>query len=155
MEFDATYTPLKALFSLYFYVSLRPSIKLWINEKNREQLRWDDLIKKLIKSKAKARIQTSNSRDLDQQCPRGKRPLKLIKESKNKQPKKDQPKAPAALQAKPSPIRSEKETEATKKARKEKKRLAENNKNDKRAISRPQGPTQPLPARWPDNDNDG
>lgn len=66
-----------------------------------------------------------------------------------------QPKAPAALQAKASPIRSEKETEATKKARKQKKRLAESNKNDKRAISRPQGPTQPLPARWPDNDNDG
>lgn len=88
MEFDADYAPSRVLLGRYFYKSLKPSIKLWINEKSWELLFWDNLIKKLSQAKAKAKIQ--NKRDLNQYCPWSKKLLKLIKESQDEQSEKAQ-----------------------------------------------------------------
>ena len=56
MEFDADCAPSEGLLGRYFYESLRPSIKLWIDKEGQEQLGWDDLVKKTTMAKAKARI---------------------------------------------------------------------------------------------------
>ena len=56
MEFDADYTLLETLLGQSFYEKLRPLIKLWIDENGRELFAWDDLVKKSLKAKAKAKI---------------------------------------------------------------------------------------------------
>ena len=61
MKLDADCSPSEVLLGQYFYESLRPSIKLWIDEEGREQLAWDDLVKKPTKAEAKAKIQVANS----------------------------------------------------------------------------------------------
>ena len=88
MEFDADCTLSEALLGRYFYEGLRPSIKLWIDEKSRELLAWDNLVKKSSRAEAKTKIQ--NNWDHNQRCHRGKRPLKLMKEAFNKQSEKIQ-----------------------------------------------------------------
>lgn len=50
-----------------------------INEDSQELLALDDLVKKLLRAEKKAKIQ--NNYELDQRCHRGKRLLKLIKET--------------------------------------------------------------------------
>lgn len=82
MEFDAAYALLEALLGQYFYADIRLSVKLLFNNKGREDLTWDELVKKATRAKSKAKIQKNY--DLDQQCPQGKWPLKLMKKNYNK-----------------------------------------------------------------------
>ena len=84
MKFNTDCSPIEILLGLYFYKGFKPFIKLWNNEKGWEQLDWDDLVKKSIKTKAKTKIQASNNWDLDYQCPQGKQPLKLMNKEQQK-----------------------------------------------------------------------
>lgn len=55
-KFDADCALLEALLGQYFYEGFRPLIKLWIDEKGREQFVEDDLVKKIIRAKVKAKL---------------------------------------------------------------------------------------------------
>lgn len=98
MDFDANCAPSEALLGQYFYEGLRPLIKFWIDKEGREWLTRNDLVRKVTRAEAKAKIQTANSRELDQRCPRGKQSLKLMKKARDEQPEKA-----TALQAKANP----------------------------------------------------
>lgn len=56
MKFDADYTLSEAFLSQYFYKGLRLSIKLWMNDKSRKLLACNNLVKKLLRAVAKAKI---------------------------------------------------------------------------------------------------
>ncbi len=86
MKFDVNYVLWKTPLSQYFYEGLKPLIKLWIDEDSRELLARDNLVKKLSRVEAKAKIQ--NNRDLNQRCYWDKWPLKLMKKARNNQPEK-------------------------------------------------------------------
>ena len=66
MEFDVDYAPSEAFLGQYFYEKLKQLIKLWIYEDSRELFVWDDFVKKLLRAKAKVKIQ--NNHDLNQRC---------------------------------------------------------------------------------------
>lgn len=145
VEFDADCAPLEGQLGRTFYDGLRPSIKLWIDEVGRQQLSWDELVSAANRAEAKARIH--NNQHLDQRCPRGKRPLKLVfKESREQQStEKAQPKPTTSglsvtPPAKPlgSGHRSEQSSEASEKARKEKKKKAN---RERRGRGRREGST--------------
>lgn len=88
MKFDFVCTPTEDHLGQYFYESFKLSIKLWLNKEGWEKLARDESVRKPTKTKSKAKIQ--KDRNLDQQCPRGKRLLKLIKGNHDEQPKKAQ-----------------------------------------------------------------
>lgn len=104
------------------------------DEEEREQDGWEDLIKKATRAEAKARMQLSASRDMDQRCHRGNRPVhasldKTSKDSRAKEPKSK------ALEPKPSssPARFDQGgTESSEKARKDKKERWQKGKRDKK-----------------------
>lgn len=56
MKFDANYALSKALLGWYFYKDLKQSIKVWIDDDSWELFACDDLVKKLLKANAKAKI---------------------------------------------------------------------------------------------------
>ncbi len=115
LEFDANNAPREGQLSQTFYDGLRSSIKLWIADVG-EDMPWDDLIRAANKAEARAKIQRSTH--LDQQCPKGKRSLKMSLNSRDDQAKK----AKAILtKAKASPPASD-QLETPKKIRKEKKK---------------------------------
>lgn len=129
MEFDANCAPLESQLGRTFYDRLRPSIQLWIDKIRRQQLSWDKLVIAVNRPEAKARIH--NNHHLDQECPRGNRPLKLtFKESEEQTTEKAQPKAtasglsitPLAKSSSSSDHRSEQGSEDSEKARREKKK---------------------------------
>ena len=74
-EFDTRCAPTEEVLCRYFYEGLRPSIRLWIDEEGRELDGWSALVKKATRAEAKAKIQASVSRDTDQYCHRGNRPM--------------------------------------------------------------------------------
>ncbi len=74
LEFDANNSLGEGQLGRTFYDGLRPSIKLWIAD-IRDDISWDNLIRAANKAEARAKIQGSTH--LDQQCPKGKRPLKM------------------------------------------------------------------------------
>lgn len=86
MEFGTDCVSLKALLARYFYKSLEPLIKLWINEDGRKLFTWNDSVKKSSKAKTKAKIQ--NNYNLDLRYYWGKWQLKLMRGTHNKVPKK-------------------------------------------------------------------
>ncbi len=129
MEFDADCALIKGQLGRTFYDGLRLSIKLWINEVDREHLSWEELVTMANRAKAKARIH--NNQQLDQRCLWGKRPLKLTYKESQEQPEKTQSKAitfglsvspPAKPSSSSGPQQSESGPEASEKARKEKKK---------------------------------
>ena len=75
VEFDPRCAPTEDVLCRYFYEGLRPSIRLWVDEEGRELDGWDALVKKATRAEAKAKMQASVSRDIDQQCHRGSRPM--------------------------------------------------------------------------------
>lgn len=79
MKFAAAYALTEVHLDQYFYEDLRLSINLWLNKEGRNDLAWDDLAKKAMEAKSKAKIW--KNWDLDQYCFRDKRPFKLIKEA--------------------------------------------------------------------------
>lgn len=64
MEFDSVYTPTEDYLGQYCYEGLKPLIKVWLNEKRREKLAQDELIRKTIRAKSTTKIQ--KDWDLDQ-----------------------------------------------------------------------------------------
>ena len=131
LEFDADCAPIEGQLGRTFYDGLRPSIKLWIDEVGRERLSWEDIVTTANRVEAKARIH--NNQHLDQQCPWGKRPLKLTFKESWKQPEKTKSKAttsglsvtpPAKPSSDSGPQRSEHGPEASEKAKKEKRKKA-------------------------------
>ena len=75
VEFDTKCAPAEDVLCRYFYEGLRPSIRLWINKEGRKLDGWNALIKKATRAEAKAKMQASISRDIDQQCHRSNRPM--------------------------------------------------------------------------------
>ena len=71
VEFDPRCAPTKEMLYRYFHKSLKPSIRLWIDKEGQDLDGWNALIKRALQAEAKAKIQASASRDLDQNCHRG------------------------------------------------------------------------------------
>lgn len=65
MEFDIKCALIENILGQYFYKSLKPSIKLWIDKKDQKLDSWDVLVKKAIRAKAKAKIQSFANRNID------------------------------------------------------------------------------------------
>ena len=110
----------------YFYKGLRPSIRLWIDEEGRDLDGWNALIKKAIRAKAKAKIQASASRDLDQPCHRGNRPVHTSAAKAQAQSVKDsrveEPKVRAPESSTPRSSNSEPSAKARREKKKERRR---------------------------------
>lgn len=70
MKFDIRCTQIEDVLYQYFYKSLRPLIRLWIDEKGQKLDDWNVLVKKAAKAEAKAKMQASASRNINQQCQR-------------------------------------------------------------------------------------
>lgn len=70
-------------------------IRLWIDKEGRDLDGWNALIKRGTQAEAKAKIQASASRDLDQHCHRGNRLLytSAAKAQAPKDPRPEEPKA--------------------------------------------------------------
>ena len=62
-EFDTKYVSSKKVLCQHFYKGIKPSIKLWIDEKAEELDGSSALVKKATKAEAKAKIQAPVSRD--------------------------------------------------------------------------------------------
>ena len=87
---------------------------------------WDDLISAANKAEARAKIQESTY--LDQQCPKGKKPLKMSLNSRNNQTNKKAPQSkekgsPQAKQGIEKPKRSKKSKKTRKKKEKPEKEM--------------------------------
>ncbi len=82
LKFDANNAPQEGQLGRIVYDGLKPSIKLW-NADIGEDMPWDNLIRAANKAEARAKIQ--GSIHLDQQCPKGKQPLKMSLTSKDSQ----------------------------------------------------------------------
>ena len=78
LEFDTRCAPTEDVLCRYFYKGLRPSIRLWIDEKGRELDGWDSLVKKTTRAKAKAKMQAFVSRNIDPYCHQGNRTMHTI-----------------------------------------------------------------------------
>ena len=75
LEFDTRCAPTEDVLCRYFYEGLRPSIRLWIDEEGRELDGWDSLVKRATRAEAKATMQASVSRDINQHCHQGNRTM--------------------------------------------------------------------------------
>ena len=97
MEFDTKRALSEDFLVWYFYNCLKPLIKLWINEKGRELDGWEELIWKATRAKAKAKMQSASSRDMDQRCYCGNwlvhASLDKASNSKNSKTEESKPKA--------------------------------------------------------------
>ncbi len=105
-----------------------PSIKLWIANIG-EDIPWDDLIRAANKAEARAKIQGSTH--LDQQCHKGKRPLKMSLNARDDQAKKTKATPPLTKASPPTSDQSEVTEKAKEKARKEKQRRGHQGKQDR------------------------
>lgn len=56
MKFDANCALLRVFLGRYLYEDPRLLIRLYINEKGQELLSWNDLVQKLCRAEAKAKI---------------------------------------------------------------------------------------------------
>lgn len=110
---------------------------MWIKKNGRELIAWYDFVKKLSRAKRKAKIQ--NNQDLNQDCYRGKRPLKLIKKARDKQLEKTQLKPSGSLSGQIN-AQIKKENKA-KKAKREKTKKKKKKKAHKKRQKRQKGST--------------
>ena len=78
VEFDLRCASTEDVLCWYFYKGLKPSIRLWIDQEGQDLDGWNALIKRTIWAEAKVKIQASASRDLDQSCNRGNRPVHTL-----------------------------------------------------------------------------
>ncbi len=127
-EFDANNAVGEEQLGRTFYDGLRPPIKLWIADIG-EDMPWDDLIRVANKAEARAKIQGNTH--LDQQCPKGKRPLKISLNARDDQAEKTTATSPKAKASPPASDQSEVTEKAKEKARKEKKRRGHQGKRDR------------------------
>ena len=112
IEFNPRCTFIKNVLCQYFYKGLRPSIRLWIDKKSQDLDGWNALIKRAIQAEAKAKIQASASRDLNQQCYQGnglvhtsmtKAQAKLVKDFWVEKPKVRAPELSTPRSSNPEP----------------------------------------------------
>ena len=124
LEFDTRCAPTEDVLCRYFYEGLRPSIRLWIDEEGRELDGWDSLVKRATRAEAKAKMQASVSRDIDQHCHRGNRTMHTTAGKAQVQTTKDfRAEEPKAWPQKARPQQQQQQqAETTKKSRKKKDR---------------------------------
>ncbi len=150
LEFDANNALGEGQLGRTFYDGLRPSIKLWIADVG-EDMPWDDLIK--AANKAEARVKIQKSTHLDQQCPKGKRPLKMSLNSRDDQPEKTQQKSGVVSQglapdkAPDKASQAEQGNEASEKVGKDKSRKSYRAKRDRREDNTPASGTNTTLAK--------
>ena len=134
MEFNLWCALTKDVLCQYFYKGLRPSIWLWINKEDQDLDGWNALIKRATRAKAKAKIQASASRDLDQQCHWGKRPV-YTSAAKAQAPKDLRPEEPKVRgpdsEVSTALLRSNNSEFSAKARRKKKKDYCQNNQQDR------------------------
>ncbi len=107
LELDANNALGEGQLGRTFADGLRPLIKLWITNIG-EDMPWDDLIRAANKAEARAKIQGSTH--LDQQCLKGKRPLKMSLNARDDQATAPQPRphsSPAGQSKAPGGARRE------------------------------------------------
>lgn len=95
MKFDTKWASIEDFLVWYFYEGLRPSFKLWNDEKDQELDGWEKLIRKATRDKVKAKMQSTNSHDIDKHYYYGNRLMyaSLEKVNKDSKTEKLKPKA--------------------------------------------------------------
>ena len=104
----------------YFQESLKPSIKVEIEQQDRESMDFEEMVQRTVNAEAKAGLKSSSMvRDSDIHCPRGHCPSNSTAAKMQTQGSKDShPEEPKVKEVRP--IRAE-ASEPSKQARKEKK----------------------------------
>ena len=122
VEFDPRCASTKDVLCRHFYKGLRPSIRLWIDKEGQDLDGWNALIKKAIQAKAKAKIQASASRDLDQQCHQRNQSVHILSAKAQAHLVKDSWVEKPKARALESTIPPQSNSELSTKARREKKK---------------------------------
>ena len=74
-EFDPIRTPDKLTIICYFWKGLKPSIKVEIEQQDRESMDFEEMVQRAVNAEAKAGLRSSTMvRESDARCPRGHRP---------------------------------------------------------------------------------
>ena len=118
----------------YFWEGLKPSIKVEIEQQDRESMDFEEMVQRAVNAEAKAGLRSSTMvRESDARCPRGHRPSHntsskvqtqgtTAKEPRSKEPKPKDPK--------PAPLRDDAAEPAKKEDRKEKKKKLRNQRRE-------------------------
>ena len=118
----------------YFQEGLKPSIKVEIEQQDRESMDFEEMVQKTVNAEAKAGLRSSTMvRESDAHCPRGHRPSQntsskvqtqgtIAKEPRSKESKPKDPKL--------APLRDNAAEPAKKEDRKKKKRRLQNQRRE-------------------------
>ena len=126
----------------FFREGLKPSVRAQMEQRGQESDSWEELVKKAVDVEAKAGLlPTSLNRDMDQQAPRGNRPVHTTAKAQTqglsmKDPKVEEPKS-KPLESKSSASPRTKQPDSSEKARKEKKKKWQKERRDKKRDSTP------------------
>ena len=113
----------------YFWQGLKPSIKVKMEQQNRESMNFEEMMQKAVNAEAKASLRSSIMvRDLDARCPRGHRLSHNTSSKVQTQGSKDsfRSKEPKAKDPKPAPSREDMVEPAKKENKKNKKKRLQN-----------------------------
>ena len=111
----------------YFWKGLKPSIKVEIEQQDRESMDFEEMVQRAVNVETKAGLRSSTIiRDLDARCPRGHRPFHNTSSKVQTQDSshKDSPHSeePKSKDLKLAPSRDDMAEPAKKKDRKDKKK---------------------------------
>ena len=114
----------------YFREGLKPSIKVEIEQQDRESIDFEEMMQRAVNAEAKACLRSSSMvRDSDIRCPRGHRPSNSTAAKVQTQGSKDShPEEPKAKEVKPTRAEA---NEPSEQARKEKKKKRHQERRDK------------------------
>ena len=120
----------------YFREGLKPSIKVEIEQQDRESMDFEEMVQRAVNAKAKAGLRSSTMvRDLDARCPRGHRPSHNTSSKVQTQGSshKDSPRSeePKHKDPKPAPSRDNAAEQAKKEDRKDKKKKLRNRRRER------------------------
>ena len=131
-EFDPIQTPDKLTMICYFREGLKPSIKVEIEQQDRESIDFEKMVQTADNAKAKVGLRSSTMvRNSDIRCSRGYRPSNSITAKVQTQGTKDfHPEEPKVKEIRPTPSRAE-ASEPSEQACKEKKKKKHQERWDK------------------------
>ena len=129
-EFDRT--PDELTMICYFREGLKPSIKVEMEQQDRESMDFEEMVQRAVNAEAKAGLRSSSMvRDSDIRCSRGHRPSNSTAAKVQTQGTKDShPEEQKVKETRPAPSRA-KASEPSEQARKEKKKKRHQERRDK------------------------
>ena len=117
----------------YFREDLKPSIKVEMEQQDRESIDFEEMVQRAVNAEAKAGLRSSTMvRKLDVRCPRGHRPSHNTSSKVQTQGSKDSSRSeePKPKDPKPAPLRDNAAEPAKKEDRKERKKKLWNQRRE-------------------------